>query len=344
MIQDLSTRFPAAKIVPSTGGSHVIPAIEDIYVDFGYPDTHRTDNGPPFDSQEFNEFSRSHGIKHRKVFPYHPQANPVETLMKPLGKAMKIANYGRQSKGKALNSFLTSYRSTPHPSTGQAPGDLLFRGGYRNDFPRHTLSESQVKDAKQQDKDLGKDRQDVLNALSHQKASNFLPGDLVIVRNNQQRKFDPLFGPEIFTVIQPVSNRLLLERTRDGQIFRQHCDDVKAVNFRSDNHKESEPPIKNKTMWIWDNGEAAVPQQEVEHNQEVILQEAEPIVQVEGEGQLFLIDMKKQQLWRTRFPKKVAQVSHCVHAATSSPQQDMQTTRLNKVGSGVMSELYQIQE
>ena len=37
-------------------------------------------------------------------------------------------------------------------------------------------------------------------------------------------------------------------------------------------------------MWIWDNGEAAVPQQDIEHNQEVILQEAEPIVQVEGEG------------------------------------------------------------
>ena len=81
VIQDLSTCFPAAKIVLSIGGSHVIPAIEDIYVDFGYPDTHRTGNGPPFDSQEFNEFSRSHGIKHRKVFPYHPQANPVETPM-----------------------------------------------------------------------------------------------------------------------------------------------------------------------------------------------------------------------------------------------------------------------
>ena len=74
---------------------------------------------------------------------------------------MKIANYGRQSKGKALSSFLTLYQSTPNPSTGQAPGDLLFRGGYRNDFPHHTLSESQMKDAKQQDKDLHKDRQDV---------------------------------------------------------------------------------------------------------------------------------------------------------------------------------------
>ena len=31
-------------------------------------------------------------------------------------------------------------------------------------------------------------------------------------------------------------------------------------------------------------GKLLSPQQEVEHNQEVILQEAEPIVQVEGEG------------------------------------------------------------
>ena len=48
--------------------------------------------------------------------------------------------------------------------------------------------------------------------------------------------------------------------------------------------RNQKPPVKNKTTWIWDNGEAAVPQQEVEHNQEVILQEAEPIIQVEGEG------------------------------------------------------------
>ena len=97
-------------------------------------------------------------------------------------------------------------------------------------------------------------------------------------------------------------------------------------------------------MWIWDNGEAAVPQQEVEHNQEVILQEAEPIVQVEGEGATIPDRHEETTIMENPLPQESGSVSHCVRAATSSPQQDMQTTRLNKVGSGVMSKLYQIQE
>ena len=134
VVQDMNTRFPAAKVVPSTGGDHVISAIDNIYADFGSPDTHRTDNGPPFNSQQFSDFSQLHAIEHHKVFPYHPQANPVETLMKPLGKAMKIAHFNHQNKQKALNGFLSSYRLIPHPSTGEAPGDLLFRGGYQGRF------------------------------------------------------------------------------------------------------------------------------------------------------------------------------------------------------------------
>ncbi len=51
VVQDMNTQFPAAKVVPSTGGDHVISAIDNIYADFGYPNIHRTDKGPPFDLQ-----------------------------------------------------------------------------------------------------------------------------------------------------------------------------------------------------------------------------------------------------------------------------------------------------
>nr|XP_039253147.1 uncharacterized protein K02A2.6-like [Styela clava] len=92
VIQDMKTQFPNAKIVNSTAARHVIPAIEETYTYYGQPNTHRTDNGPPFNSREFKEFSDRRGITHQTSYPYHPQANPVETLMKPLGKAMKIAH------------------------------------------------------------------------------------------------------------------------------------------------------------------------------------------------------------------------------------------------------------
>ena len=90
------TRFPAAEIVNSTSGEPVLKSLDNIHSNFGIPTSHRTDNGPPFNSQKFTDFSNSKGIIHNKVYPYHPQANPVETFMKPLGKAMKIAHYQNQ--------------------------------------------------------------------------------------------------------------------------------------------------------------------------------------------------------------------------------------------------------
>ena len=57
--------------------------------------------------------------------------------MKPLGKAIKAAQMSQESCQEALNQLLTSFRDTPHISTGVRPGDFLFRDGYRADFPRN---------------------------------------------------------------------------------------------------------------------------------------------------------------------------------------------------------------
>ena len=92
VVQDLLTRYPAAKIVPSTSSSKVIPALHDIYIDYGYPTTHLTDNGPPLNSAEFTSFSKNSDIHQQTIYPDHPQANPAEHIMKPPGKALKAVH------------------------------------------------------------------------------------------------------------------------------------------------------------------------------------------------------------------------------------------------------------
>ena len=204
VVQDIFTRFPAAKIVNSTSAEPVIKALNSVYTDFGTPHTHRSDNGPPFNSQAFHDFSQSQDINHKKVFPYHPQANPVETFMKPLaGKTMKIAHHQHQDKTHALNQLLASYRATPHPATGYKPGDLIFQHGYTKDFPHTTtppidiISKAYHNNAVQHEK-----RQNPsVNSSIHRKQSNIKPGDTVIIKNQQrQRKFHPYFGPEQYNV------------------------------------------------------------------------------------------------------------------------------------------------
>ena len=52
------------------------------------------------------EFTELRGIEQVKSAPGHPAANNVETVMKPLGKAMKIGFSEKKSEDESLQLFL----------------------------------------------------------------------------------------------------------------------------------------------------------------------------------------------------------------------------------------------
>ena len=177
VVTDNMSRFPAAKIVPNTAATPVIKALGDIYNNYGQSTSHRTDNGPPFDSKAFEEFSKEMGVTHIRTFPYHPQANPAETFMKPLGKSMKIAHYNKCSKEQALDQLISSYRATPHIATGQTPGDMMFHGGYKAGFPeKNVLSENEIERAKERDQQRKSTRTEQLNSSTHRKQQEVTVG------------------------------------------------------------------------------------------------------------------------------------------------------------------------
>ena len=65
-----------------------------------------SDNRPPFNSKATETFTQNKNIEMKKIPPLHPSTNPVETLMWPLGKTMKVAHLHHQPEKKALESFL----------------------------------------------------------------------------------------------------------------------------------------------------------------------------------------------------------------------------------------------
>lgn len=229
MVQDVLTRFPAGKIIRSTAAKYVIPALQQIYINYGSPDSQRTDNGPPFNSKEFTLFCDNHGIRHMPVFPYHPQANPVETIMKPMGKALKIAIWQKKDQSTALNDFIREFRATPHIATGEAPGDLFLRGGYKQGPTRNILDQTKITAAYTKDKSTKQERNQTRNK-SHRKASGIQIGDKVITRNMARRKFDPVFGPDTYTVKEVRSTGAFIQRLRDGKEAWRHMDDMKPIN------------------------------------------------------------------------------------------------------------------
>ena len=67
---DEYSRFPEVEIVHSTSAMATIPKLDGIFSRQGIPDVVKSDNGPPFNSDEFANFASFLGFEHRKVTPY----------------------------------------------------------------------------------------------------------------------------------------------------------------------------------------------------------------------------------------------------------------------------------
>ncbi|XP_046863350.1 uncharacterized protein K02A2.6-like [Xenia sp. Carnegie-2017] len=127
VLYDDFSRYPIVEVIRSTAATTVIPCLDKILSDFGIPDTIRSDNGPPFNSKEFYEFSKYLGFKLRKVTPYWPRANgEVERLMHTIKKTIKAAIMEGKYWKQEIHRILRNYRATPHSSTKISPFMALF--------------------------------------------------------------------------------------------------------------------------------------------------------------------------------------------------------------------------
>jgi len=72
---DDHSRFPIVEVINSTSANTVITALDRILSMFMIPETIRTDNGPPFNSEQFKQYSNYMEFHHRRITPLLPQAD-----------------------------------------------------------------------------------------------------------------------------------------------------------------------------------------------------------------------------------------------------------------------------
>ena len=110
--------------VASTSSEATIKALEALFITHGLPRVLVSDNATGFTSQEFKQYLRSKGIRHRTAPPYHPSSNgQVERAVQTFKKALLKAS--RTESDIALQKFLFRYRVTPHAATDVSPAELL---------------------------------------------------------------------------------------------------------------------------------------------------------------------------------------------------------------------------
>ena len=127
VVIDTYSKFPEVGIVKPTSAKACIPKLDRIFATHGIPRKIRTDNGPPFNGDEFKRYMEELGIEWRNSTPLWPQANRnAESIMKPIGKVIKTATLEGKNWRQELQRFLLNYRSTPHAITKVPPCELLF--------------------------------------------------------------------------------------------------------------------------------------------------------------------------------------------------------------------------
>ena len=67
VVVDEYSRYPELEIVASTSMSAVRPKLEKIFAIHGIPGLVKSDNGPPFDSHAFEDYTKEKGFIHKSL-------------------------------------------------------------------------------------------------------------------------------------------------------------------------------------------------------------------------------------------------------------------------------------
>ena len=235
---DEYSRFPIVEPVASTSHKQVIPKLDNIFSTFGIPKKMRSDNGPPFNGNEFAKFADELGIVHRKVMPLWPEANgEVERFMQTLGKTIRTAAAERKPWQPAVVTFLRNYRATPHPATGRSPAELMFGRANRTKMPDLQHADHVYKERIKAAADERRQTRE----------HNFKVGDKVSLLKTKKllNKTEPHYETEPYTIIE-VKETMITARnafktvTRNSALFKKKVEAVAWFPVPQDNGERIE--------------------------------------------------------------------------------------------------------
>ena len=133
VVIDYYSRWSEVAFIKDTKTHKVIRCLEKMFSTNGYPFRVRTDNGPQFDSDEFEIFCKNLRLEHIKGIPYWPPSNgEVKNHNKTL---LKIVRIEKRDVRPEVENFLFAYRTTPHCTTRMSPAELLFKWKLRTKLP-----------------------------------------------------------------------------------------------------------------------------------------------------------------------------------------------------------------
>ena len=220
VVMDDYSRFPEVEIVYSTSTKATLPKLDAIFARQGIPEIVKSDNGPPFNGDEFASWAKLVGFQHRKITPLWPQANgEAERFMRTLAKAVRAAMIEKGSWKQELYTFLRHYRATPHSTTGMSPCEMLNKRKLKTEVPvlakKRPASMSvddKIQLAEKKDYRVKVHMKELADDRNKAKENELVIGDKVLVRQPKGDKLSTPYRPEPYEVIQKHGSMVTAKR------------------------------------------------------------------------------------------------------------------------------------
>lgn len=232
VIIDYRSRYIFAQPVKSTNFEFTKKVLEEVFNREGFPRFIKTDNGPPFNGDEFKQYCNARGIQNVFSTPLFPQQNGlVENSMKLINRAMSAALTDSTSYSIELQQAIQAHNSSAHSVTGVPPEELLSGRKIRRRLPLLTSSKVHHNDEVINRRDYDAKTKGKINEDSKRGAREcrIRPGDTVVVARQTRMKGESRFLPTRYTVVEQRSGNLTLVDD-DGGELRRHVTQTRKVH------------------------------------------------------------------------------------------------------------------
>ena len=196
----------------------MIEAIDYIFSVHRLPVSLKSDNGPQFIGQEFEDFCQQNNIEHVFSTAKWAQAN---------------------GEVERQNECFVQYQSIPHAVTGRSPAELLFGRKMRGKIPESRVGipfDQDVGDRDSEQKAKGKHYADIHRGA---KLSDIAVGDQVLLRQEKVNKFSTNFARKPYQVIDRHGNRVVIQSPEGVQYSRNTSHLHRYLTRKGDAEKQS---------------------------------------------------------------------------------------------------------
>lgn len=223
VIIDYYSRFTKVIEMKGTTAQKTIEALESVFLEQTYPETMRSDNGPPFSSEEFLQYCKSKNIRLIKTIPYWPQMNGlVERHNRGVLRALRIAKATKSDWRKAVRDYEYMYNTTPHSITGKAPLELLTGRPIKDLLPSLRTEPYWLRDEETRDNDAIKKMKGKIYSDNRRNAkeSEIAVGDEVMLKSYESGKLEANFKLEKFKVLKRTGSDVTVTN-EEGVTYRR---------------------------------------------------------------------------------------------------------------------------